>query len=223
MFSAERRSSPLLTHNLAELVVRSGALQEGDFTFSSGIKSPVKIESDILRRPENFQIHRDLSECMFIMAHELDLKPDVIVGVIRGGVSFAKDLSGFFDRPFSARLGAKHDPAREREVRGFVPEGSNVLVVEDVVTFGTNSIPCVLDLRRDKVNVLGVMSVYSYGFPQTSENLQRYDILHWSLLYFQDVIHALRRNGRPVEHLEKWYASATDEYERLKNTRPLHV
>lgn len=228
MFSPERRLSPdylspELAGHVAELIVRSGAFHEGDFMFASGIESPMKIESDVLRLPENFQIHRDISEIMFLMVSALGIKPDVVVGVIRGGVSFARDLSGFLDKPFASRLGFKRDVARQVEVRGFVPEGSNVLVVEDVVTFGTSGIPCVLDLRRDKANVLGVMSVYSYGFPQVADNFQKHDIPNWSLLYFQDLLQTLRRGGKRVEEYEKWYAWAPVEYERLKNTQTLHV
>ena len=213
MFSAERKLSPQyltapLAYNLAELVVHSGALQEGDFTFSSGIKSPLKIELDVLRSRENFQVHRDLSECMFIMMHELEMKPDVVVGVIRGGVSFARDLSSFWKKPFAARLGIKRDDERKKEVRGTIDEGAQVLVVEDVVTFGTNSIPCVLDLRGiDKANVLGVISVYDHGFFRAREGFKENCIPHWSLLYFQDLINVLRRSGKDVGRFEDWHAS----------------
>lgn len=225
MFGPERKFSPVLSEDVvAELVLRSGAFQEGDFTFSSGIKSPIKIEADVLRSSDNFQVHRDISECMFLVVTAFGIEPDVVVGVIRGGVSFARDLSGFLDKPFASRLGFKRDAVRQAEVKGFVPEGSNVLVVEDVVTFGTSSIPCVLNLRHhDKANVLGVISVFNYGFLKSAENFQKHNIPNWSLLYFQDFMQELRKSGKRVEHLEKWHASAPDEYERLKNAQPLHV
>lgn len=216
--------SPPLACNLAELVVRSGTFQEGDFTFSSGIKSPLKIETSILESSENFQIHRDLSEAMYIMLQKLDIRPEVVVGVIRGGVSFAQDLSYFLNRPCVARLGPKRDEGRQKQVQGFIPRGAGVVVIEDIVTFGTNSIQCTLDLRRnDTANVLGVISVYDHGFPQAVEKFEQYNIPHWSLLQFVDIMNELKRNGEDVSEFEEWHALVSDGYKPVRDTVPMYV
>lgn len=85
---------------LTPLIVKSGAVLEGEFTLSSGISSPIKIEGDyILQDPEVF-----FQICRFMEAWVLrhGKIPDIFVGVVRGGVPYAQYLARKFDRYWAA-------------------------------------------------------------------------------------------------------------------------
>lgn len=184
--------------SVASLIIQSGAIQEGNWEFASGIKSPVKIEGDYF--VANQRIFAELVGYLTLYVERLDVRPDVFVGIIRGGKPFAKALGEVFDCRWAARLGAKRIPDRELEIEGEIRKGDKVLLIEDVLTLGTNTRACAFDLTRHDSEIIGVLSVFSWGFLRSGS-------CHW-LASWWDVKHQLvqdTKNTEFLEQIDRWH------------------
>src|SRR3546814_7378978 len=85
------------------------------------------------------------------------------------GVLVAQDLG----LPFTYVRGSSKDHGRQNQIEGEVVSGQRAVVIEDLVSTGKSSLKAVQALRDADCNVVGLVSILTYGFAEAETNLDR--------------------------------------------------
>ena len=158
---------------------------EEPFTWASGIKSPVYCDNRLtLTAPAvRNDVERGLAE--LIKTHFPTA--EVLMGTSTAGIAHAAITAHLLDMPMGyVRSGAK-DHGRQNQIEGRLEAGQKVVVVEDLISTGGSVIEVVNVLREAGAEVLGVVSIFTYGMKKGIERLKAADVVNYSLTNF-DVI-----------------------------------
>lgn len=155
------------------------------FTWASGIKSPVYCDNRLtLTAPEvRNHVENALAETIRREYPEVE----VLMGTSTAGIAHAAITAHIMDLPMGyVRSGAK-DHGRKNQIEGRLEKGQKVVVVEDLISTGGSVIEVVNILREAGAEVLGVVSIFTYGMSKGLERLAAAEIKNISLTNF-DVI-----------------------------------
>ena len=158
---------------------------EEPFTWASGIKSPVYCDNRLtLTAPE---VRNDVEECLAEFVKTYYPTAEVLMGTSTAGIAHAAITAHLLDMPMGyVRSGAK-DHGRHNQIEGKLEAGQKVVVVEDLISTGGSVIEVVNVLREAGAEVLGVVSIFTYGMKKGIERLAAADVENHSLTNF-DVI-----------------------------------
>ncbi len=155
------------------------------FTWASGIKSPVYCDNRLtLTAPEvRFDVENGLKT--LIEKHFPDV--EVLMGTSTAGIAHAAITAHLMNLPMGyVRSGAK-DHGRQNQIEGKLEKGQKVVVVEDLISTGGSVIEVVNVLREAGAEVLGVVSIFTYGMQKGLDRLKEANVINYSLTNF-DVI-----------------------------------
>ena len=155
------------------------------FTWASGIKSPVYCDNRLtLTAPE---VRNDVESGLAELVREYYPDAEVLMGTSTAGIAHAAIVGHLMKLPMGyVRSGAK-DHGRQNRIEGRLLPGQKVVVVEDLISTGGSVIEVVDALREAGANVLGVVSIFTYGMQKGLERLAQANVENHSLCSF-DVI-----------------------------------
>ncbi|MBV1887949.1 MAG: orotate phosphoribosyltransferase, partial [Urechidicola sp.] len=157
----------------AELLLQIKAikLQPNDpFTWASGWKSPIYCDN---RTTLSFpKIRTYLRQEIANLVTEKYGKPDVIAGVATGAIAIGVLVAEELGVPFIYVRPEAKKHGRQNQVEGFLESGSNVVVIEDLISTGKSSLNAVKALKKEKVTVKGMIAIFTYGFDLADENFK---------------------------------------------------
>lgn len=155
------------------------------FTWASGIKSPVYCDNRlILTAPK---VRNDVEAGLAKLIRENYPDVEVLMGTSTAGIAHAAIVGHLMDLPMGyVRSGAK-DHGRQNQIEGKLEKGQKVVVVEDLISTGGSCIEVVNVLREAGAEVLGVVSIFTYGMKKGLERLAEAQVKNISLTNF-DVI-----------------------------------
>ena len=158
---------------------------EEPFTWASGIKSPVYCDNRLtLTAPE---VRTDVEEGLAELIKTYYPEAEVLMGTSTAGIAHAAITAHLLDMPMGyVRSGAK-DHGRQNQIEGRLEAGQKVVVVEDLISTGGSVIEVVNVLREAGAEVLGVVSIFTYGMKKGVERLAAAEVKNYSLTNF-DVI-----------------------------------
>ena len=144
------------------------------FTWASGWKSPIYCDNRItLSYPP---IRNFLRESMAKAIIEKYGKPDVIAGVATGAIAIGVLVAQELGVPFVYVRPEAKKHGRQNQIEGFLETGSNVVVVEDLISTGMSSLLAVEALNAANVNVKGMIAIFTYGFDIALENFKKANV-----------------------------------------------
>ena len=155
------------------------------FTWASGIKSPVYCDNRLtLTAPAvRDDVENALAET--IKAEYPDA--EVLMGTSTAGIAHAAITAHILDLPMGyVRSGAK-DHGRGNQIEGKLEKGQKVVVVEDIISTGGSVIEVVDVLREAGADVLGIVSIFTYGMKKGLERLATADVKNVSLTNFDTI------------------------------------
>ena len=158
---------------------------EEPFTWASGIKSPVYCDNRLTLTAPN--VRTDVEEGLkeTIKKHYPDA--EVLMGTSTAGIAHAAITAHLMGLPMGyVRSGAK-DHGRQNQIEGKLQKGQKVVVVEDLISTGGSVIEVVNVLREAGAEVLGIVSIFTYGMQKGLDRLKEADVKNVSLTNF-DVI-----------------------------------
>lgn len=158
---------------------------EEPFTWASGIKSPVYCDNRLtLTAP---QVRNDVENGLAKLIKEHYPQAEVLMGTSTAGIAHAAITAHLLDMPMGyVRSGAK-DHGRQNQIEGRLEPGQKVVVVEDLISTGGSVIEVVNVLREAGAEVLGVVSIFTYGMQKGIDRLAAANVKNVSLTNF-DVI-----------------------------------
>ncbi len=158
---------------------------ENPFTWASGIKSPVYCDNRlILTAPE---VRGRVENAIAKTVKEQYPDAEALFGTSTAGIAHAAIAAHILGLPMGyVRSGAK-DHGRQNRIEGRLIKGEKVVVVEDLISTGGSVVDVVEALREEGADVLGIVSIFTYGMKKGIEKLETAKVRNVSLTNF-DVI-----------------------------------
>ena len=186
---------------------------EEPFTWASGIKSPVYCDNRLtLTAPKvRNDVENGLAE--LIKKHYPDA--EVLMGTSTAGIAHAAITAHLLDMPMGyVRSGAK-DHGRQNQIEGKLEKGQKVVVVEDLISTGGSVIEVVDVLREAGADVLGVVSIFTYGMEKGIKRLAEANVKNISLTNFDVIAEVAAEENyikpQDVQKLIKFRNNPSDE------------
>lgn len=156
------------------------------FTWASGIKSPIYCDNRLtLTAPE---VRTDVENALAGLIREKYPDAEVLMGTSTAGIAHAAITAHILNLPMGyVRSGAK-DHGRQNQIEGKLEKGQKVVVVEDLISTGGSVIEVVNVLREAGADVLGIVSIFTYGMKKGLERLAEANVENVSLTDFDCVI-----------------------------------
>lgn len=152
------------------------------FTWASGIKSPVYCDNRlILTAP---QVRNDVENCLADLIKENYPEVEVLMGTSTAGIAHAGIVGHIMGLPMGYVRSSAKDHGRQNQIEGKLEKGQKVVVVEDLISTGGSVIEVVNILREAGANVLGIVSIFTYGMQKGIERLKQAKVKNVSLTNF---------------------------------------
>ena len=183
------------------------------FTWASGIKSPVYTDNRLTLTAPGVRL--DVEQGLARLIKENYPEAQVLMGTSTAGIAHAAITAHLLNMPMGyVRSGAK-DHGRQNQIEGRLEPGQKVVVVEDLISTGGSVIEVVEVLREAGAEVLGVVSIFTYGMQKGLERLAAAQVKNISLTNFDVVAQTAAQEGyiRPedVERLMAFRNNPSDE------------
>ena len=149
------------------------------FTWASGIKSPIYCDNRLTL--SDTQVRNDVENGLAALIKEHYPQAEVLMGTSTAGIAHAAITATILDLPMGyVRSGAK-DHGRGNQIEGKLLPGQKVVVVEDLISTGGSCIEVVNVLREAGAEVLGIVSIFTYGMKKGLERLAAAEVKNVSL------------------------------------------
>jgi orotate phosphoribosyltransferase len=173
----------------AELLLKIKAIKlqpTEPFTWASGWKSPIYCDN---RATLSFpQIRTFIRQEMATLILEKYGKPDVIAGVATGAIAIGVLVAEELGVPFVYVRPEAKKHGRQNQVEGVLESGSNVVVIEDLISTGKSSLNAVKALKKANATVKGMIAIFSYGFAIADENFKKDNIELTTLSNYESLL-----------------------------------
>ena len=149
------------------------------FTWASGIKSPVYCDNRLtLTAPE---VRTDVETGLKELIEENYPEAEVLMGTSTAGIAHAAITAHLMGLPMGYVRSGNKDHGRQNRIEGKLEKGQKVVVVEDLISTGGSVIEVVDALREAGAEVLGIVSIFTYGMKKGIERLAAADVKNVSL------------------------------------------
>ena len=149
------------------------------FTWASGIKSPVYCDNRLtLTAPE---VRTDVETGLKELIEENYPGAEVLMGTSTAGIAHAAITAHLMGLPMGYVRSGNKDHGRQNRIEGKLEKGQKVVVVEDLISTGGSVIEVVDALREAGAEVLGIVSIFTYGMKKGLERLAAADVKNVSL------------------------------------------
>ena len=139
------------------------------FTWASGIKSPIYCDNRlVLSYPEV----RDLVEQAIADTVKREYpEAETLMGTSTAGIAHAALAASILKMPMGYVRGSAKDHGRKNQIEGVLRQGEKTVVIEDLISTGGSVLECVDALREASADVLGVVSIFTYGMQKGLDRL----------------------------------------------------
>ncbi|MBR4850715.1 MAG: orotate phosphoribosyltransferase [Tidjanibacter sp.] len=156
------------------------------FTWASGIKSPIYCDNRlILTAPAARKV---VESAIAQTVKERFPEAEVLMGTSTAGIAHAAIAADILDMPMGYVRGSAKDHGRGNRIEGRLEKGAKVVVIEDLISTGGSCIDVVEALREAGAEVLGVVSIFTYGMKKGIERLAAAGVVNYSLSNFDTLV-----------------------------------
>ena len=179
---------------------------EKPFQWSSGIYSPIYCDNRIvLSFPK---IRKLVCDCFVEIIKKKYTDTELVAGVATGGIGIGMLIAEKLDLPFVYVRPQAKKHGRKNQIEGLIKKNIRAIVIEDLISTGKSSLNAVDALKKEKVNVIGLISLFSYELEVAKKNISNSGLNYCSLSNFNDLIKiALSTNyinTKQKEEILKW-------------------
>lgn len=166
---------------------------EQPFTWASGIKSPIYCDNRLtLTAPE---VRTHIETALAQTVKERFPECQVLMGTSTAGIAHAAIVGHIMNLPMGyVRSGAK-DHGRQNQIEGRLKPGEKVVVVEDLISTGGSVLEVVDVLRSAGAEVLGVVSIFTYGMKKGIDRLKEANVVNHSLTNLDEIAAEAAKQG----------------------------
>ena len=166
---------------------------EQPFTWASGIKSPIYCDNRLtLSAP---RVREKIEAGLAALVREKFPECEMLMGTSTAGIAHAAITATLLDLPMGyVRSGAK-DHGRANRIEGRMDAGTKVVVVEDLISTGGSCIEVVEALREAGAEVLGIVSIFTYGMSRGLERIAEANTVNYSLSNLDALVEVAAEEG----------------------------
>ncbi|MBQ6381169.1 MAG: orotate phosphoribosyltransferase [Clostridia bacterium] len=178
---------------------------EEPFTWASGIKSPIYCDNRLtLTAPE---VRNDIENGLARLVKENYPQAEALFGTSTAGIAHAAITAHILGMPMGYVRSGNKDHGRQNRIEGSLQKGEKVVVVEDLISTGGSVIEVVEALREAGAEVLGIVSIFTYGMQKGLDRLEQAQVKNISLTDFECVVQtAASENYIKAEDVERLIA-----------------
>ena len=163
------------------------------FTWASGIKSPIYCDNRLtLTAPE---VRNNVENGLVEKIREHYPEVEVLMGTSTAGIAHAAICGHIMGIPMGYVRSGNKDHGRQNKIEGKLEAGQKVVVVEDLISTGGSVIEVVESLREAGADVLGVVSIFTYGMQKGLDRLAAANVKNVSLSNFDAVVEVAAETG----------------------------
>ncbi len=183
------------------------------FTWASGIKSPIYCDNRLVLTAPAV---RDSVEAGLVeLVREHYPECEVLMGTSTAGIAHAAIVAERMGLPMGYVRGGNKDHGRGNRIEGRLESGQKVVVVEDLISTGGSCIEVVDALREAGAEVLGVVSIFTYGMAKGLKRLAEAEVENHSLSCFDALVEVAAEQGvierEDIERLKRFRDNPSDE------------
>ena len=178
----------------ALLSIRAVFLRPNEpFTWASGIKSPIYCDNRLtLSYPE---VRTLIDEALAEKAKELYPDVEMLMGTSTAGIAHAAIAADRLGIPMGYVRGSAKDHGRQNQIEGRCEPGTKVVVIEDLISTGGSVLECVDPLREVGADVLGIVSIFTYGMQRGLDRLAADNVENTSLCDLDTLVEVAVEEG----------------------------
>ena len=185
-----------LEHTIAHDLLSIGAVflrPDEPFTWASGIKSPVYCDNRLtLTAPE---VRTDVENALAETIRREYPDAEVLMGTSTAGIAHAAITGHILGLPMGYVRSGSKDHGRQNQIEGRLEPGQKVVVVEDLISTAGSVLEVVGVLREAGAEVLGIVSIFTYGMKKGLDRLAAADVKNVSLTNFDVIAQAAADEG----------------------------
>ena len=163
------------------------------FTWASGWKSPIYCDN---RKVLSFPFVRDFIKSeMCNVVFEQFPEADILAGVATAGIAWGVMVADQLKLPYIYVRPKPKGHGLGNQIEGFYEKGKKVVVIEDLISTGKSSLEVVEVLRKEGVEVIGMVSIFTYGFDVAEKAFAEAGVRYISLTNYGTLIELAEENG----------------------------
>lgn len=176
------------------------------FTWSSGIQSPIYCDNRLtLSYPE---LRKKIARGLVELIEEHFPEANLIAGTATAGIPHAAWVSDLLNLPMCYVRSSAKKHGKGNQIEGQVTKGQRAVVVEDLISTAASAINAAQALEQEGVEVLGIVSIFTYGLNQSKEKLEQNGLSAYSLTNFSTLIEIALKKGMiqeaDMKELKNW-------------------
>lgn len=182
------------------------------FTWASGIQSPIYCDNRLTLTAPAVRTEIENGLCRLIREHYPDA--EVLMGTSTAGIAHAAICGHILNLPMGYVRSGHKDHGRGNQIEGKLEEGRKVVVVEDLISTAGSCLEVVEVLREAGAEVLGIVSIFTYGLQKGMDRLAQAQVKNVSLSNFDAVCEAAAEEGyikpEDIARLKAFRANPSD-------------
>lgn len=176
------------------------------FTWASGWKSPIYCDNRKLMSYPNIRNFLKIQFGRIILEKHPDV--EAIAGVATGAIAPGAIVADLLGLPFVYIRSTPKGHGLENLIEGDLKPNQKVVVIEDLVSTGNSSLKAVEAIRKDGAEVIGMVSIFTYGFPIATKNMKEANVKLTSLSNYdailEEAVRTLYIDESELETLQDW-------------------
>ena len=186
---------------------------EQPFTWASGIKSPIYCDNRLTLTAPEVRNHVEEGLAELIRKHYPEV--EVLMGTSTAGIAHAAIPATILNLPMGYVRSGSKDHGRGNQLEGKLEAGQKVVVVEDLISTGGSCIEVVEALRNAGADVLGIVSIFTYGMQKGLDRLAAANAQNYSLSNLDALVEVAAEEGyikpEDKERILKFRSNPSDE------------
>ncbi|MEB3986601.1 orotate phosphoribosyltransferase [Bacillus amyloliquefaciens] len=176
------------------------------FTWASGILSPIYCDNRLtLSYPK---VRNDVADGLGKLLKEHFPEAEMIAGTATAGIPHAALLADHTGAPMCYVRSKPKAHGKGNQIEGAIKKGQKTVVIEDLISTGGSVLEAAAALQREGAEVLGVISIFTYGLPKAKEAFKKAGLPYYSLTDYDTLIEVALENGTihsdDIEKLKSW-------------------
>ena len=176
------------------------------FTWTSGIKSPIYCDNRLILSYPN--VRKFIADEMTDIVKNLYGEKISIAGVATGAIAIGAMIAERLNLPYAYVRPEPKGHGLKNQIEGNINEGSNIVVIEDLISTGKSSLNAINALKSEGYNVMGMLSIFSYNFQFANKKFENENISINSLSDYNSLVEKIESEGSlkeiEINRLKKW-------------------
>lgn len=183
------------------------------FVWASGIKSPVYCDNRLTL--SDVSVRNDVENAIAETVKKEFPDAEILMGTSTAGIAHAAIAAHIMGIPMGYVRSGNKDHGRRNRIEGKLEQGQKTVVIEDLISTGGSVIETVEALREVGADVLGVVSIFTYGMQKGIDRLKEADVKNVSLTDFDCIAEVAAEENyideKDVKRLLKFRDNPSDE------------